>query len=77
MAMLSAPFRLRLAQRRERVGRLARLRDDDRQLVRRDDRIAIAVLGAVVDFDRHLRERLDEVLADQRRMPRRAARDDA
>ena len=34
MAMLLAPLRLRLAQRRQRVGGLARLRDDDRQLVR-------------------------------------------
>ena len=76
MAMLLAPLRSRLAQRRQRVGRLARLRDDDRQLVAADDRVAVAVLGAVVDLDRHLRQRLDQVLADQRRVPRRAARDD-
>ena len=42
-----------------------------------DDRIAVAVLGAVVDFDRHLRQRLDQVLADQAGVPRRAAGDDA
>ena len=76
MAMLLAPLRLRLAQRRQRVGGLARLRDDDRQLVRRDDRVAIAVLGAVVDFDRDLRQRLDQVLADQAGVPGRAAGDD-
>ena len=32
-----------------------------------DDRIAVAVLGAVVDLDRHARERLDQELADERR----------
>ena len=41
-----------------------------------DDRIAIAVLGAVVDVHRHARQRLDQELADQRRVPRRAARED-
>ena len=35
---LRAPFFLRLAQRRQRVRRLARLRDGDGQRVRRDDR---------------------------------------
>jgi hypothetical protein len=59
----------RFAERGQRVGRLARLGDDDRELVLGDDRIAVAVLGAVVHFDRHLRQRLDEVLADQARMP--------
>ena len=52
MAMLRGAVALGLAQRRQRVGGLARLRDDDRQRVRRDDRIAVAVLRAVVDFDR-------------------------
>ena len=41
-----------------------------------DDRIAVAVLGAVVDFDRDARELLDHELADQPRVPRRAARED-
>ena len=41
-----------------------------------DDRIAVAVLGAVVDFDGHLRQRLDQVLADQAGVPGRAAGDD-
>ena len=76
MAMLRAPLRLGLAQRRQRVGGLARLRDDDGERVRRDDRIAVAVLRAVVDFDRHARQLLDQELADQRRVPRRAARED-
>ena len=76
MAMLERAVALGLAQRGERVGRLARLRDDDRQRVRRDDRVAVAVLGAVVDFDRHARELLDQELADQPGVPRRAARED-
>ena len=41
-----------------------------------DDRIAVAVLRSVVDVDRHARQRLDQELADQARMPRRAARQD-
>ena len=41
-----------------------------------DDRVAVAVLRAVVDFDRHARQLLDQELADQRRVPRRAARED-
>ena len=47
---------LRFAQRGERVGRLARLRDHDRERVLRDDRIAVAELGSVVDLDRNPRE---------------------
>ena len=41
-----------------------------------DDRVAVAVLRAVVDFDRHARELLDQELADERRVPRRAAGED-
>ena len=76
IAMLRGAAALGLAQRGQRVGGLARLRDDDRQRVRRHDRTAIAELGAVVDFDRHARQLLDHELADQRRVPRRAARED-
>ena len=32
-----------------------------------DDRVAVAVLGAVVDLDRQARELLDQELADERR----------
>ena len=67
---------LRFAQRGERVGGLARLRDDDRQRVGRDDGIPVAVFGSVIDLDRHLRELLDEIFPDQPRVPRRAARQD-
>ena len=61
---------LRFPQRGQRIGGFAGLRDDDRQLVGRDDRVAVAVLGSVVHFDGHLRQRLDQVLADQRRRAR-------
>ena len=67
---------LRLAQRGQRVGRLARLRDDDGERIRRDDRVPVAVLGAVIDLDRDPRELLDHELADQPRVPRRAAGED-
>ena len=76
MAMLRGALAACFAQRRQRVGGLARLRDDDGQLVLADDRIAVAVLRAVVHFDRDLRQRLDQILADQAGVPRRAAGDD-
>ena len=40
-----------------------------------DDRVAVAKLGSVVDFGRHPGELLDQELADEPRVPRRAARD--
>ena len=67
---------LRLAQRRQRIGGLARLRDDDRQRLGRHDRLAVAVLRSVVDFDRNAGQLLDHELADQPRVPRRPARED-
>ena len=76
MARLRAPFLARLAERGQRVGRLTRLRDDDDERVRIDDEVAIAVLGAVIDLDRQAGEPLDEEFAHQRRVPRRAARDE-
>ena len=45
-------------------------------VLRGDDRIAIAILRAVVDVDRHPRQRLDQELADERGVPRRSARQD-
>ena len=41
-----------------------------------DDRVAVAELRRVLDLDRDARELLDHVLADQRRVPARAARGD-
>ena len=64
---------LGFAQRRQRVGGFARLRDGDGERLVVDDRIAIAVFGAVVHFDRQLRELLDHELADERGVPRGAA----
>ena len=68
-----APRALRLAQRGQRVGRLARLRDHEHERVAVDDRVAVAELRRVLDLDRDARELLDQVLADQRRVPARAA----
>ena len=67
---------LRFAQRRQRVGRLAGLADDDDQRIRRDDRIAVSVFGGDVRLHRNAREALDDVLADEAGVQRRAAGDD-
>jgi hypothetical protein len=66
-------FPPRLRQRGHRVRRLARLRDAERQGAVVDDGPAIAELAAVIDFDGQARHPLDQELADQRRVPRRAA----
>ena len=70
---------LRLAQRRQGVGRLARLRDGDDDGVAIDGRIAIAELAGVLDLDRDAGELLEQILADQGRVIAGAARgqDDA
>ena len=69
MAMLRAPLRLRLAQRGERVRRLARLRDHDGERAIADNRVAVAKLRAVVDLDRQPGQLLDHELADEPRVP--------
>ena len=76
MVISFAPLLLRLLHAGDRVGGLARLRDADDERALVDDRIAVAVLGAVVDFDRNARGILEQELADQSRVPRRAAGDD-
>ena len=76
MATERAPRRLRLAQRAERVGGFARLRDGDGQRPAVDDRLSVAILRPVVHFDRHARDLFDQELADEARVPRRAARED-
>ena len=58
-------------QRGQRVGGLARLGNDDRQAVRVDRRVAVAVFGRHVDLDREPGEALDPVLADEARPYRR------
>ena len=56
---------LRLLHGGQGVGRLARLGDPDRQHLAVDDRLAVAVLGAVVDLHRDAGQALDQELADQ------------
>ena len=67
------PLALDLAQRGQRVGRLAALRDREQQRVAIHRRVAIAQLAGVFHFDRNPGELLDQIFADQRRMPTRAA----
>ena len=64
---------LGVAQRRERVGRLARLRDEDREIARRERRLAVAELRGDIDLDRQAREALEPVFADQPGIVRGAA----
>ncbi len=58
-------FGLGVAQRGERVGGLARLRDEQRQAALGQRRLAVAHLGGDVDLDREARVALDPVLADE------------
>src|SRR5439155_5993477 len=65
---------LALAQRGQRVGRLARLRDRYHDGVAVDRRVAVAELAGVLYLDRDARELLEQVLAHQRRVVAGAAR---
>mmetsp|Transcript_23515 Transcript_23515/g.69444 ORF Transcript_23515/g.69444 Transcript_23515/m.69444 type:complete len:212 (+) Transcript_23515:460-1095(+) len=62
-------------QRRERVGRLPRLRDCDEHVLPAEDRVAVAELRGVLDLARHPRQVLQQVLPNQARVVRGAARD--
>ena len=64
---------LHLAEGGQRVGRLAALRDGEQQRVGVERRIAVAELAGVLDLDRNAGELLDQVLADQGRVPAGAA----
>ncbi len=55
------------------VGSFARLRNQHRHRIRSQDRVAIAPLAGVVDFDRNAGESLDHVLAGESSMPTGAA----
>ena len=68
--------RLRVLERRERVGRLARLADDDDQRTRMRDAVAIAVLARDLDLRRNLRDRFEPVLRGQPGVVARAAGQD-
>jgi hypothetical protein len=64
-----------MAHRGERVGGLARLRDEQGGAVRRQRRIAVAVLRGDVEIDRQARELLEPVFGDHAGVVRRAAGD--
>ena len=68
------PLALALAQGGQRVGRLAGLGQGQHDGVAVQRRVAVAELAGVLDLDRHARELLEQVLADQRRVVARAAR---
>ena len=70
------PALARETHRGERVGRLARLRDPDHEIVRADHRIAVAELGGDVHLDRDPGPVLDRVAPDQARVVGRATGDD-
>mmetsp|Transcript_19521 Transcript_19521/g.50400 ORF Transcript_19521/g.50400 Transcript_19521/m.50400 type:complete len:277 (+) Transcript_19521:410-1240(+) len=67
------PLRPRILRRRERVRRLARLRDHEDHvllhLAPRKDRLAITKLGRILHLDVDARELLDEVFAHERGVP--------
>src|SRR3989338_6779679 len=69
-------FLLGLALGGDGVGGFARLADEDGERAGVDDRVAVAVLGAVVHLHRQARQTLDHVLAHQRRVPGGPAGDD-
>lgn len=58
----------------QRVGRLARLRHGDHDVVSIDDRVAVAEFRSILHLHGDPAYILDQVLADQRRMPRCPAR---
>ena len=62
-----------VAQRRERVGGLTRLRDENRQSACRQGHVAIAELGSDVDLDRQARKTLEPVFCHQPGVIGRAA----
>ena len=57
-------LRLGIAQRRQRIGGLAGLRDEEREIALAQRRIAIAEFGGDIDFDRQARELLEPVFGD-------------
>ena len=73
------PAALGLVEGTQRIGRLARLAEHEDECSIVERRVAIAELAGVFDLDGQVREPLDQVLADQGRVPARSARgeDDA
>ena len=76
MASVFEPFCFASRCAAMRVRGFARLRDDDGQHVRGNDRVAIAEFAAVIHFDRNPGQLLDHELARQRRVPTGSAGDD-
>ena len=71
-----AAERLRLLESRDRVGRLARLRDSDDECPCVHERRAVTEFRRIVDVRPHARDLLEEELRDETRVPARPARDD-
>ena len=67
------PAALGLAEGAQRVGGLARLAEDEDQRPVVERRVAVAEFAGVLDLDRQVGEPLDQVFADQRRVPARPA----
>ena len=66
----------RHAQRLERIGRLAGLRNRDEQRARQHDRVAVAVFARDLDLTREARQRFDPVLGHPAGVVGRAAGND-
>ena len=69
-------LRLGVAQRRQRIGGLAGLRNEDREIALAQRRLAVAEFGGDIDFDRHAAEPLEPVFGDIAGIARGAAGDD-
>ena len=69
----AVPAAFGLAQRGQRVGRFAGLRDDQQDGVAFQRRVAIAEFVREFHFDRQMGQFLDQIFAHQRRVPARAA----
>ena len=67
-------LRLGVAQRGQRVGGLAGLRDEDREIALAQRRLAVAEFGGDIDLDRHAREPLEPVFGDDSRHSSRCRR---
>ena len=66
-------LRLGVAQRRQRVGGLAGLRNEDREIALAQRRLAVAEFRGDIEFDRHARQPLEPVFGDIAGIARGAA----
>ena len=64
---------LRVAQRRQRIGGLAGLRNEDREIALAQRRLAVAEFRGDIDFDRQARQPLEPVFGDIAGIARGAA----